>query len=77
MKRIKIGLTAFAIMAGVVSVFATRTSKFSGTTYWIDFQGHRFNQAAKPAECNGTLVLCATAFDVNDNPTGTIAKKPS
>ena len=77
MKKVKIGFTALALMAGLVSVFVTRASKFSGTVYWIDYKGTRFNQVAPPAECPNTgSVLCATAYNISGHPTGTIAVKP-
>jgi len=69
MKKIKIGLTAIALSAGILSIFVAKAKAFANTAYWIDFRGNKTTSAPTDV-CPGGTMRCATAYNINGVPTG-------
>jgi hypothetical protein len=72
MNRVKIGITAIALMVGAISAFASKATKFAGT-YWTT-AGSTTHYTTRPAACNGGSILCAAQHTLNGTLTSVINK---
>ncbi len=69
MKKVKIGLSALALIVGICSAVATKAKSLANTAYWKDINGTRLS--SPPDDCDRShTTLCATAYDISNNPTG-------
>lgn len=62
MKQVKMGITAIALLVGVISAFAGKATKFAGT-YWTTSNSST-KYTTRPAACGGGTVLCAAQHTV-------------
>lgn len=72
MKQLKIGITAIALIAGIVSAFTAKAASRVGS-FWTTTGGSTYlTTAAASAACPGTGVLCATQYTAGGHVTGRV-----